>query len=184
MMVPVSRWIVKSRAHRETSPLLGVGRDAVSTPEDGERKSGSRTLADRLNYLFTVVRPTSEDREYTGREVVAGMCEAGTDISPSHLSELRRGIKTNPTLRVLQGLAAFFQVRVAYLLGDEQVEEEVMAELELRKAMSDAQVRDVALRVAGLDPSQRSAMYRMLADVVRENNEGSSGGIQPPPAAS
>ena len=130
-----------------------------------------RTLADRLNHLFAMVRPPGEAREYTGREVTAAIRHEGTDISPSHLSELRRGLKTNPTLRVMQGLSGFFGVRVAYLLGDDQIAEEVEAELELREAMRDAEVRDVAMRVAGLDINRRKAMYRLLTDIVRENDD-------------
>jgi transcriptional regulator with XRE-family HTH domain len=140
-------------------------------PESTGTEAGRRSLADKLNYLFTIVRPPDDDREYTGREVVAAITAAGGEISASHLSELRRGLKTNPTVRVLEGLAQFFQVRVAYFLDDPKATEEVEAELELHKAMRDAQVRDVALRVAGLAPSQRSAMYRLLAEIIRENDD-------------
>ena len=140
----------------------------------GDRAS-RRTLADRLNHLFAMVRPPGDAREYTGREVTAAIRGEGIDISPSHLSELRRGLKANPTLRVMQGLAGFFQVRVAYLLGDDQVAEEVEAELELREAMRDAEVRDVAARVAGLDPNRRKAMYRLLTDSVHEHGDDTRG---------
>lgn len=137
-----------------------------------EGASGPRnTIADKINYLFRVVRPPGEDREYTGREVVAAISAAGGKISASHLSELRRGVKSNPTVRVLDGLAQFFGVRVAYFVDDQGIVEEVESELELRAAMRDAQVRDVALRVAGLDPRQRSAMHRLLAEIIRENED-------------
>lgn len=129
-----------------------------------------RSLAEKLNYLFAVVRSPDDDREYSGKEVVAAINAAGGEISASHLSELRRGIKSNPTVRVLEGLASFFQVRVAYLLNDPKITEEVEAELDLRAAMRDAEVRDVAMRVAGLDPGQRSAMYRLLATIIREDD--------------
>lgn len=129
-----------------------------------------RTVADKINHLFDVVRPEGGDREYTGREVVAEIVDRGGELSASHLSELRRGIKNNPTLRVLDGLAGFFDVRVSYFTDDLQAVEEVEAELELRSAMQEAQVRDIALRLAGLDPHQRSAAYRLLADIIREND--------------
>lgn len=129
-----------------------------------------RTVADKINHLFDVVRPDGGSREYTGREVVAEIADRGGELSASHLSELRRGIKTNPTLRVLDGLARFFDVRVAYFTDDARAVEEVEAELALRAAMRDAQVQDIALRLAGLDPQQRSAAYRLLADIIREND--------------
>lgn len=134
-----------------------------------------RTLAEKLNYLFEVVRPPGAEREYTGREVVAAVNAAGTELSASHLSELRRGLKTNPTLRVLQALANFFEVRVAYLLDDPTVTEEVEAELDLRSAMTDAQVHDVATRAAGLSPKQRAAMNRLLSQLIREHGQPPEG---------
>ena len=129
-----------------------------------------RTVADKINHLFDVVRPDGGGREYTGREVVAEIVDRGGELSASHLSELRRGIKTNPTLRVLDGLARFFDVRVAYFTDDPRAVEEVEAELELRAAMRDAQVQDIALRLAGLGPHQRSAAYLLLADIIREHD--------------
>lgn len=129
-----------------------------------------KTFADRLNHLFAMVRAEG-GREYTGKEVVAGVNAGGIDLSASHLSEMRRGKKTNPTLRVQEGLARFFQVRAAYLTGDPQVEREVEAELELRCAMQDASVRDIAARAAGLDATHRSALHQLLAQLIRENDD-------------
>lgn len=123
-------------------------------------------LAGKLNYLFaTVLSP--EGSEYTGKDVVAAVRAAGVDLSASHLSELRRGVKTNPTVRVLQALADFFGVRVAYFFDDPVAVEETEAELELRAAMRDAQVQQMAARAAGLSPAQRAAFQRVLADLVR-----------------
>lgn len=130
-----------------------------------------RTLAGKLNFLFSQVRPAGEDREFTAREVVAAVNGAGTELSASHFSELRRGVKTNPTLRVLQALAAFFGVRVAYLLDDRDAVREVHARFALRAAMDDAEVRDVAHRVAGLSPSQRAAFDQLLTEIIRDHDE-------------
>ena len=150
----------------ETPPEAGSANRPPPTPR--------MTLAEKLNHLFALVRPSGESREYSGREVVAAVRAAGTELSASHLSELRRGIKSNPTLRVLQGLAAFFQVRVAYLLDDPEVVKDVEAELDLRAAMADAQVADVAARAAGLNAQQRRALNRLLADVIREPDDDAS----------
>lgn len=118
-----------------------------------------------------MVRPGDGEREYTGREVTEAARERGTELSQSHLSELRRGVKSNPTVRVLQVLADFFQVRVGYFFDDPAAVDEVESELRLRQAMRDARVHDVAFRVAGLSPDQRSAMYRLLTSVLDERNE-------------
>lgn len=146
-----------------------AGREA-GQPEAQGRGAGGRSLAAKLDHLFAVVRSPCGGREYTGREVVAAVNAAGTDLSASHLSELRRGVKTNPTVRVLEGLAAFFGVRTAYLLDDPQAVEEVEAELELRRAMADTRVRDLAWRVARLTPLERTALDRVLVELVRDDD--------------
>lgn len=147
-------------------------------PDTGGSGPSLNTLADRINYLFATHRPDgADDRdEYTGKYVVQALRATGTEISESHLSELRRGIKTNPTLRVLEGLASFFEVRVGFLLGDPHATQEVFAQAELRRAMRDAEVRDVATRVAGLAPSQRQAMNRLLADLLQEHADSEAPG--------
>lgn len=137
-------------------------------------RGGTPRLADKLNYLFATVRsPTGS--EYFGKDVVAALRAAGVDLSASHLSELRRGIKTNPTVRVLQGLADFFEVRVAYFFDDPVAVEETKAELELRAAMRDAQVQQIAARAADLSPAQRAAFQRVLADLVRASGTTTEG---------
>lgn len=133
----------------------------------GASESG---LAARLNYLFTHIRSPEDDREYSGRELVAAVNAAGTELSPSHLSQLRRGLKTNPTLKVLQAIAAFFGVKVGFLLDDPDAVREVESQVALRAAMRDAQVRDAAHRVAGLDAHQRAAFNELLADIIRSHD--------------
>ncbi len=129
-----------------------------------------RSIAERLNRLFAAVRPAGVDREYQGKEVVAAIRGAGGEMSESYLSELRRGIKPNPTIRHLDGLADFFGVRLGYFT-DDLVAEEVEAELELRVAMRKADVKDLAMRVAGLDPLERAAMNRLLAQIISQHDE-------------
>lgn len=142
-------------------------------PDEGEG-AVETGLAARLNYLFTHVRPPGEDREYSGREVVAAVNAAGTDLSASHLSQLRRGVKENPTLKVLQAIATFFDVRVAYLLDDPEAVCEVESKVALRAAMTDAKVQDVVHRVAGLNARQQAAVNELLADIIRSHG-GASG---------
>lgn len=147
---------------------------------DASRAGGQNEpppLADKLNHLFAVVR-RPDGGEYYGKHVVAAVRETGVELSASHLSELRRGIKSNPTVRVLQALANFFEVRVSYFFDDpaavEQTEKELeqrAAELELRAAMRDARVQQMAHRAAGLSDTQRAAFQRVLADMVRDTSQ-------------
>lgn len=129
------------------------------------------SLANKLDYLFEVVRPPGEGRRYSQREIVAAINAAGYPMSNSHMSELRRGTKDNPTMQVVAGIAHVFGVRAAYLMDDPQAVEEVEAELELRGAQRDAEVVAIAMRAAGLDPTQRAALMRELARIIREHDD-------------
>lgn len=129
------------------------------------------TLAEKLAYLFERVR-RPDGAEWTGKDVAAAVRARGTDLSASHLSELRRGVKSNPTLRVLQGLADFFEVRVSYFFDDPAAVDQTLAELELRAAMRDADVHQMASRVADFSTGQRAAFQRLLADLIKEHNPG------------
>ena len=140
-------------------------------PGQPEPPGELQTLADKLAYLFDRVR-RDDGSEYTGKDVAAAVRARGTDLSPSHLSELRRGLKTNPTLRVLQGLADFFEVRVSYFFDDASAVAQTKADLELRAAMRDADVHHIASRVADLSGPQRAALQRLLTQLIREHGDG------------
>jgi len=144
-------------SHEEENPALG-------------------SLAERINYLFASIAPEHGDRpEYTGQEVIGWLRQRGYELSASHLSELRRGIKTNPTMRVIDGLARFFAVRAGFLHGDPDAVRDVMAEIRLRRALREAQVTDIAARVAGLDPEQRHAVADFITQIVYEQTTGKDG---------
>jgi transcriptional regulator with XRE-family HTH domain len=113
----------------------------------------STTLGDRLNRLFDVRRPAdAPERAYTNREVVTGCKAAGFELSESHLSELRRGVKQNPTLRTLQAIASFFQVQVGYFTDTEipaDVDRELTEQAEqLARAVASNQAAQDELRAA------------------------------------
>lgn len=129
------------------------------------------SLAQKLDFLFEVVRPVGEDRRYSQREIVAAINAAGFPMSNSHMSELRRGTKDNPTKQVMDGIAHAFGVRAAYLMDDPKAVDEVEAELELRSAQRDAEVVDIAFRAAALQPTQRAALMRELTRIIREHDD-------------
>jgi hypothetical protein len=90
-------------------------------------------LQHRLNRLFEVTRPpTDPAREWRNTEVVDACKAAGKELSTSHLSELRGGVKTNPSKRVLEALAWFFDVRAGYFTDDRP--DDVVNELAAREA--------------------------------------------------
>ena len=159
-----------------------------------DREPPSTTLSDRLNRLFDVRRPAdAPDRAYTNREVVTACKAAGFELSESHLSELRRGVKQNPTLRTLQAIASFFQVQVGYftdaeipadvdrelaeqaqrltktLAANEAAQDELRAATqELQQAMRDSGVTKMAHRgmVNARTAREQASMMRALAKAL------------------
>lgn len=157
------------------------------------------TLSDRLNRLFEVRRPVdAPERAYTNREVVTASKAAGFELSESHLSELRRGVKQNPTLRTLQVVAAFFQVPVGYFTDtvipaevDRELTEQAerlattlaanaaaqdelrAATLELQQAMRESGVTKTAHRgmVDARTAREQASMMRALARALVADDE-------------
>ncbi|MFD5030243.1 helix-turn-helix domain-containing protein [Streptomyces sp. NPDC058405] len=108
-----------------------------------------RTLAQKLDHLFTTVHPKSRG-PYSYEEVASGIERAGgPTISASYIWSLRTGKKDNPTMKHLEALAGFFGVSPSYFFSEES-SERITAELSLLASMRDNQVRSVALRASGL----------------------------------
>jgi ESX-1-secreted protein regulator len=158
-------------------------------------------LPGKINRLFAVHRPPHEPwREYRNKEVVTACRAAGMPISESHLSELRRGVKPNPTLRTLETIAWFFSVRPGYFTDPDtaaQVEVELTvrevrlkakleADHDARKELADAASElQEAIRQSGVTKTahratarrrgdrETVAMMRALARIIRDDDEDS-----------
>ena len=169
-------------------------------PNEDRAEETPRTLADRLERLFEVHRPPhAPERRWRNNEVVAACRAEGRELSESHLSELRRGVKRNPTMRTLEALAWFFDVRIGYFVDPvvaEEVEheldrraaqltsrleaerkaqaEERAAALELQRALRASGVTKTAHRGAfggGVDRRERTSMMRALARALLEDDD-------------
>ncbi|MFF5982714.1 XRE family transcriptional regulator [Streptomyces olindensis] len=118
------------------------------------------TFADRLNHLFRTVAPAGRG-PYSTDEVARVISASGVSISSSYIWLLRNGQRNNPTLRHIGALAKFFGVPPAYFF-DDQVAEEVDAELEYLVSLRDAGVQRIALRAAGLSPES----LQSISDII------------------
>ena len=138
------------------------------------------TFAEKLDHLFRQVKSPNGD-EFTYDEVVTGIRDRGgpegSSISTSYLWQLRRGTRTNPTLRHMESIAGFFGVSPAYFLDDEafrRIEEQLQTIAMLR----DQSVHQVAARAAGLSPNSLQAIAEMIESARRI--EGLKDGQDPP----
>jgi transcriptional regulator with XRE-family HTH domain len=134
------------------------------------------TLAGQLNRLFEVLRrPDAPERPRTNRDVVTACRAAGWELSESHLSELRRGIKQNPTIRTLNAIAWFFEIRVGYF-NDPGVAAEV--EQWLDECAAKLQAKHEADQAAAEDlQAANAALQEAMGDrgVTKVNHRGVSG---------
>ncbi|KUL57622.1 MULTISPECIES: helix-turn-helix domain-containing protein [Streptomyces] len=132
-----------------------------------------RSFADMLNQLFATVRPDA-DHEYSNERVAAAIRRTGVSISQSYIWQLRKGKKTNPSLKHLKALADFFGVPTAYFVED-QTTARVTAQLELLAAEQARQqeaphgddVRLMAMRAGQLSQEHRKQIMDLLDVVFR-----------------
>lgn len=119
------------------------------------------TLAEKINYLFATIRPAGRG-EYSNAEVARAVEAAGgSGVSAAYLSQLRHGVKTNPSMRMLEALARFFKVSPAYFFDDE-LSQKIVAELGVLAEIRDSDVRSVALRASGLSETSLDSIRAML----------------------
>ncbi len=116
-------------------------------------------FAERLNYLFESIRPLGRG-PFLNAEVVDAVRSMGVRMSAPYMSQLRRGERTNPSLRTINAIAAFFRIMPEYFT-DEQRYTELHA---LIGAMSAVQreddVREMTLRFAQLSPEARRCLSK------------------------
>jgi transcriptional regulator with XRE-family HTH domain len=132
-----------------------------------------RTLAQKLDNLVRTVHEPGRG-PYSTREIADAINQrhGAQVISHSTVANLLSGKQTNPTKAVLELLAEFFGVPISYFF-DDAMAARLGAELELVAALRDAGVRDLALRVAGLDDDARRAVVTMIDALQKMQGRGS-----------
>ena len=132
-----------------------------------------QSLARKLDDLVRTVHEPGRG-PYSTREIADAINQRHGEqvISHSTVANLLSGKQTNPTKAVLELLAEFFRVPTAYFF-DDIMAARLGAELELVAALRDAGVRDLALRVAGLDNDARQAVMTMIDALQKMQGRGS-----------
>ncbi|MFB8005190.1 XRE family transcriptional regulator [Nocardia sp. NPDC056000] len=75
-------------------------------------------FSERLEYLFQTM-PNARGHRYTADEIARRAAELGHSISAVYVSQLRSGLKQNPSLKHAAGLAAAFDVDIRFFTDDE-----------------------------------------------------------------
>ena len=136
---------------------------ATEDPQATHQQPSS--FADLLNHLFAT-HLSPEGRRYTLRDVCEG---TGGKLSIAYLSLLRRGGSVGfPSADKVKALADFFGVSIDYFVGSATKEDGQPGLSEsLQQALSNPEVRDIALRAGTLDPAERQFFIQMLEQAFR-----------------
>lgn len=129
------------------------------------------TLADKIDFLFKTVYPQGRG-PYSYAEAAEEITKiTGEKISHTTLWKLRTGRAANPTKRLIEGMAKFFQVSPAYFFDDE-VAERVGQQVEVLALIRDAQIERSQLRSLGeLSAEGRRVIAEMIESVARMEQE-------------
>ena len=128
----------------------------------GDGPSRGSLLADRLDRLFRTVHP--KDRgPFTPAEVAGEINKAAGErvISSTYVWQLRTGRRDNPTQKHLSALAAFFGVSPMYFFDEAETGRDAVGP-DLVAALKDDDVREMALRAAGLSDRSLRAIRDMI----------------------
>lgn len=131
-------------------------------PRSGDARS---TFAEKLRTLVDTVHPPGRNR-YTQMEIVAGVKELGGDLSQQYLSELLRGVRTDPSERIVRYLAAFFGVTEQYFV-DEDEYQRTNDYIALLRRVSDSEVLAVSARAVDLPAEAIERISRAVEEERR-----------------
>jgi transcriptional regulator with XRE-family HTH domain len=127
-----------------------------------EQRASKSLIASRLDHLFRSVHP--KDRgPYTPAEVAAAINAAAGEhvIGATYIWQLRTGRRDNPTYKHLLALSRFFGVSPMYFFDGAETERgEIPPEVTV--ALKDDEVREIALRAAGLSEHSLKAIKAMV----------------------
>jgi len=151
---------------------------------EGLSGKASRTLAERLDLLFSATHPAGRS-EVGYAEVAEALAAAGgPTVTPTYLYMLRTGRRSNPRTDLIQALARYFRVPAGYFLDDE-VADTYSEQLRLLQAMRDSGTAGLALRAEGLSAESRAALTAIVdrlraADGLPETEAGPPTGDSTP----
>lgn len=132
----------------------------------GQRPGDTRsTFAEKLHKLVDTVHPPGRSR-YTQMEIVAGVKDLGGDLSQQYLSELLRGVRTDPSQRIVRHLAAFFGVTEEYFV-DEDEYRRTNDYITLLRRVSESEVLAVSARAIDLPADALERISRAVEEERR-----------------
>ena len=147
--------------------LLAATKLAVEAPHDSMVNSEQSIVAERLTLLFERYRQPN-GKKWTYRQVAEWINERfGQDkeiISASYVFQLKSGARPNPSQKMLEWVAAFFNVDPGVLIA-QNLEEGSLPdadEVVIRQALADSGLRHAMLLLAGVRRDKLPAVLAVL----------------------
>lgn len=147
-------------------------------------EAGIPHLAERLDALFVRVPRPGTEAPWSNDAVAEELSDRGVSVTAPYLSQLRSGKRTNPSARLLAGIADFFGVPLTYFFDDDE-HKRVASQLENLAAARDARLSGVLARTHTLSDQSLSELTGIIEAVLRlQNQQGGSqddASSSPPP---
>ena len=127
-----------------------------------KQRASKGLIASRLDHLFRTVHP-KDHGPYTAAEVAAAINAAAGEhvIGATYIWQLKTGRRDNPTYKHLLALSRFFGVSPMYFFDEAEAERGAIP-AEVTAALKDDEVREIALRAAGLSEHSLKAIRAMV----------------------
>lgn len=121
-------------------------------------------FAERLDHLFETVR-REDGKRYTLAQVADAINSAAGERlgSGTYIHQLRRGESDNPTYKVIVGLSRFFGVSPMYFFDEADLERGAVP-AEVAVAVSDEDVREIAVDAAGLSKQSLDSVKQLISN--------------------
>ena len=119
------------------------------------------SLGQRIQALYD--RAKRDGRKVNDYRVAREIEERYGDVglSRAYMHQLRTGERDNPTKKVLEALAGYFEVPVAYFLEDTAAER-IAEQLDTLHRLKNSHLMDLAGRLSSLSPSSQQAVTAMI----------------------
>jgi transcriptional regulator with XRE-family HTH domain len=147
--------------------LLAASLLAAQAPHDSMVHSEQSIVAERLTLLFDRYRQPN-GKKWTYRQVAEWINERFAQdkeiISASYLFQLKSGARPNPSQKMLEMVAAFFNVDPGVLIAQNLDEGSLpdADEVVIRQALSDSGLRHAMLLLAGVRRDRLPAVLAVL----------------------
>lgn len=116
------------------------------------------SISEKVDLLFkTFLKP--DGTEFTYEEAADGIDHAVSSVA---IWKLRTGKTKNPSYKILEALAGFFDVPIEYFSESERPAEEHVQELKLARVLQETGVAQIALRASDLDGAAQHDILSMI----------------------